>query len=131
VERVETAAGPAAVAGLGLNVSLRDGELPVPEATSLQLAGIDVDRGPLLKEYLRRLAELLDRWQDGESLREEYRGRCLTLRRQVRVLLPGERPPLTGEAVDVDEAGRLVVVDEAGARHPLSAGQVQHLRDGA
>ena len=40
VERVEAGArGPVAVIGIGLNVSLREDELPVPTATSLALAG--------------------------------------------------------------------------------------------
>jgi BirA family transcriptional regulator, biotin operon repressor / biotin---[acetyl-CoA-carboxylase] ligase len=128
VERVETDQGPAAVAGLGLNVSLRDDELPVPQATSLRLAGRQVDRDPLLRAYLRALADLVQRWQRGESLRDEYRQECLTLGRQVSVALPGGRPPVTGEAVDVDDAGRLVVVAAGGVRQALSAGEVQHVR---
>ena len=39
VERVETPTGPAAVVGIGINVGMTADELPVPEATSLALAG--------------------------------------------------------------------------------------------
>ncbi len=51
------------VIGLGLNVSLTEAELPVPTATSLQLAGAqDVDRTALLLAYLDALATHCRRW---------------------------------------------------------------------
>lgn len=128
VERVETTDGPAAVAGLGLNVSLAEDELPVPQATSLQLAGLAVDRDPLLRAYLRGLALVVEAWETGRALREEYQDACVTLGRQVVVTMPGDRPAVTGEAVDVDEGGRLVVVGADGRPVTLSAGEVQHVR---
>src|SRR3954470_21305583 len=52
----------AVVVGLGLNVSLRADELPVPTATSLALEGSDVvDRDPVLRAVLRGLG---DRYRD-------------------------------------------------------------------
>src|SRR5215468_535735 len=45
------------VLGIGLNVTMREDELPVPEATSLALAGSAcTDRDPLLRALLRELA---------------------------------------------------------------------------
>jgi hypothetical protein len=35
---------------------------------------------------------------------------------------------LHGRAVDVDHAGRLIVVDGSGARHALDVGDVVHVR---
>jgi BirA family biotin operon repressor/biotin-[acetyl-CoA-carboxylase] ligase len=58
VERVETAV----VIGIGLNVSLRDAELPVPAATSVTLAGGVADREVLAKEVLRALARRYQAW---------------------------------------------------------------------
>src|SRR5207245_10110877 len=52
VERVDSAV----VIGIGLNVSLRAGELPVPTATSVALAGGVAAREALAKEVLRALA---------------------------------------------------------------------------
>jgi len=128
VERVDTRAGPAAVAGLGLNVSLREDELPVPTAGSLHLAGAThVDRDPLLRAYLRGLADTYRPWRNGRSVREEYRAVCSTIGRDVVVTLPGGRAAVTGTAVDVDEVGRLVVESPDG-RTALSSGEVQHVR---
>ncbi|HET6213739.1 MAG TPA: biotin--[acetyl-CoA-carboxylase] ligase, partial [Micromonosporaceae bacterium] len=83
--------GDAVVIGIGLNVSVRVGELPDPEATSLQLAGAEcTDREPLLRALLRALASWYLRWReaagDPESsrLRAEYLASCGTLDREVR-----------------------------------------------
>ncbi|MFE1321909.1 biotin--[acetyl-CoA-carboxylase] ligase [Kitasatospora phosalacinea] len=126
--------GGAVVAGVGLNVSLRADELPVPTATSLALAGAaTTDRPTLLRAVLREFAELYGEWTaaagdpHASGLLPAYTARCTTLNRQVRVQLPGERE-LLGEAVAVDGDGRLVVRTPDGARHPVAAGDVVHVR---
>nr|WP_030457263.1 biotin--[acetyl-CoA-carboxylase] ligase [Kitasatospora sp. NRRL B-11411] len=126
--------GGAVVAGLGLNVSLRADELPVPTATSLALAGAaTTDRSTLLRAVLREFAELYGEWTaaagdpHASGLLPAYTARCTTLNRPVRVQLPGERE-LLGEAVAVDGDGRLVVRTPDGARHPVAAGDVVHVR---
>ncbi|MFE2350560.1 MULTISPECIES: biotin--[acetyl-CoA-carboxylase] ligase [Kitasatospora] len=126
--------GGAVVAGLGLNVSLRADELPVPTATSLSLAGAaTTDRSTLLRAVLREFAELYGEWTaaagdpHASGLLPAYTARCTTLNRPVRVQLPGERE-LLGEAVAVDGDGRLVVRTPDGARHPVAAGDVVHVR---
>ncbi|WP_033259282.1 MULTISPECIES: biotin--[acetyl-CoA-carboxylase] ligase [Kitasatospora] len=126
--------GGAVVAGLGLNVSLRADELPVPTATSLALAGAETtDRQTLLRAVLREFADLYGEWTaaagdpHASGLLPAYTARCTTLNRPVRVQLPGERE-LLGQAVAVDGDGRLVVRTPDGVRHPVSAGDVVHVR---
>jgi biotin-[acetyl-CoA-carboxylase] ligase BirA-like protein len=116
------------VIGVGLNVGLRADELPVPTATSLAIEGIPADRDPLLRAILRELEARHTAFVTGEeaALREAYRELCGTLGRQVRVELPGGSV-LSGEARDVEDAGRLVVSAE-GTEHLLSAGDVVHVR---
>jgi BirA family biotin operon repressor/biotin-[acetyl-CoA-carboxylase] ligase len=130
-------AGDAVVVGVGLNVSLRAEELPVPTAGSLVLAGSTVsDREILLRAVLRTFAELYREWvaADGDpelsGLRAAYEAQCATLGRQVRVELPGDRV-LLGEAVAVDRDGRLVVGDADGVTTAVGAGDVVHVRPGA
>jgi BirA family biotin operon repressor/biotin-[acetyl-CoA-carboxylase] ligase len=119
------------VIGIGLNVTMRPDELPVPEATSLQLAGAAcTDRDPLLRALLRTLADRYERWRaDPESgaLREAYRMHCATLGRTVRVSLP-DASVLTGTAVDIDDAGRLVVTGPDRTTTTVAAGDVLHVR---
>jgi len=135
VERVETADGPAAVIGLGLNVELTAEELPVPEATSLALAGAgDVDRTALLIEMLRHLADGYQAWrgQGGEAshgLRPAYEAACSSLGRRVRATLPGGSA-VVGVATGIDDSGRLLV-DTGTAWEVLAAGDVVHLRSGS
>jgi BirA family transcriptional regulator, biotin operon repressor / biotin---[acetyl-CoA-carboxylase] ligase len=126
-------AGSAIVVGIGLNVTLRPDELPVPEATSLAIEeAACTDRDLLLRALLRALDSELRQWSEhagdatASGLRAAYRQRCVTLGEQVRVELPGQ-PELTGTAVDVDTEGRLVVLSD-GQRRALSAGDVTHVR---
>ncbi|NXY94983.1 biotin--[acetyl-CoA-carboxylase] ligase [Streptomyces sp. BR123] len=122
------------VIGIGLNVSLTEDELPVPEAGSLRLAKAAVtDREPLLKAVLRSLEEWYGNWRAAagdpaaSGLQEAYAAQCATLGRHVRADLPGGRS-LTGTAEAVDAEGRLVVRTEDGAHEAVGAGDVVHLR---
>jgi BirA family transcriptional regulator, biotin operon repressor / biotin---[acetyl-CoA-carboxylase] ligase len=123
-QRVETGV----VVGIGLNVGLRADELPVPTATSLAIEEAPADRDPLLRAILRALEARHEELRTGGEapLREAYRAMCATLGRRVRVELP-DGSTLIGEAVDVEEAGRLVVRADDG-EHLLNAGDVVHVR---
>ncbi|KRC95701.1 MULTISPECIES: biotin--[acetyl-CoA-carboxylase] ligase [unclassified Streptomyces] len=130
----ERAGTDAVVVGVGLNVTLRAEELPVPQAGSLALAGaVTTDRDPLLRAVLRSLEEWYGRWRaaggdpDTSGLQETYAAGCATLGRTVRAELPGDRS-LVGEAVAVDGDGRLVIATEEGVQEPVGAGDIVHLR---
>jgi BirA family biotin operon repressor/biotin-[acetyl-CoA-carboxylase] ligase len=132
VERLETPQGPAAVVGIGLNVSTRPDELPVATATSLAAAGAaDLDRTSLLLSLLTTLGRRYDAWarsagDPASGVLEDYRRQCVTLGRQVRVHLPAGEV-LEGTAIGVDSDGSLVV--GSGARRvSVSAGDVVHVR---
>ncbi|MGH8774172.1 MAG: biotin--[acetyl-CoA-carboxylase] ligase [Jiangellaceae bacterium] len=126
VERVETPTGAAAVAGVGLNVSAA----PLG-ATSLVAAGHpEATRDGVLDALLASLAERYDAWRAAGGdpapwLAPAYRDVCDTLGRDVRAELPG-RPPVEGRAVDIDDAGRLVIRTPSG-RRSVGAGEVAHL----
>ncbi|MCW2904776.1 MAG: biotin--[acetyl-CoA-carboxylase] ligase [Streptosporangiaceae bacterium] len=145
-------ADDAVILGVGMNVSLREDELPVPSATSLTIQNAAfTDRGPLLRAILRELQVWYQAWQavngdpDAEGpegypgvpdiersgssgLRGTYRALCATLDRRIHVELPGDRS-LDGTARDVDSAGRLMV-RAIGGDQALSAGDVVHVRPG-
>lgn len=132
LERVETPAGPAAVVGVGINVSVTSEELPQPTATSLAIeAGHDVDRTAVLIAVLSALIEAYDAWQAGgeqarDRLAASYAEACVTVGREVRVELPAGEP-LLGRATGVDRTGRLVVVGPQGPV-AVGAGDVVHVR---
>jgi BirA family biotin operon repressor/biotin-[acetyl-CoA-carboxylase] ligase len=116
------------IIGIGLNVSLRPEELPVPTATSLLIEGAPADRDPVLRAILRELAARHEEFRTGReaALHAAYREMCGTLGRKVRVELPSGSI-LAGEATGIEEAGRLVV-RAADGEHCLNAGDVVHVR---
>ncbi|MGW1589565.1 biotin--[acetyl-CoA-carboxylase] ligase [Streptomyces sp. NPDC002386] len=130
----ERAGDDGVVIGVGINVSLRAQELPVPQAGSLALAGaVGTDRDPLLRGVLRSLEDWYGRWRSAggdpavSGLQETYAAGCATLGRTVRAELPGDRS-VVGEAIAVDGDGRLVIATETGVREPVGAGDIVHLR---
>ncbi|MFF8278555.1 biotin--[acetyl-CoA-carboxylase] ligase [Streptomyces lateritius] len=130
----ERAGDHGVVVGLGINVTLREDELPVPAAGSLLLAdAVSTDRDTLLRAVLRSLEQWYGEWvrADGDpevsGLQAAYAAGCATLGRRVRAQLPGERM-LEGEAVALDGDGRLVVATEGGGTEAVSAGDIVHVR---
>ena len=132
VERVETPAGPAAIVGVGLNVSMTEEELPVPTAGSLALAlGTAPDRTELLLALLAALAASYAEWlaeadAGSPGLRAAYRTACSTIGRTVRAELP-DGHTLIGRATGVDAQGRLVLATAAGSS-TIGAADVVHIR---
>ena len=132
VERIDTPEGPAAVVGVGINVSTTAEELPVPHATSLELElGRPVDRTDVLIEVLSAIRETYDAWEaggdlNGMRLADSYAAACVTIGREVRVDLP-DGSVLAGTASGIDPSGQLVV-QSGGVAHAVSAGDVVHVR---
>ena len=128
LERVDSPQGAAAIIGVGLNVSLRQDELPVDTATSLALEGAtETDRTIVLRAFLRNLEALYRAWaavggDPGSGIRDSYVRRCVTLGTRVRVSLP-DGNALEGQATGIDELGRLLVDGQA-----ISAGDITHVR---
>lgn len=136
----EIGADRALVVGIGVNCNW-PAEFP-PEgdevaaeiaatATSLdRVAGGAIDRDALAAAMLERLSERWSAVTGGERARahvmSEYRGRCATIGRAVRVELPDDET-FTGTAVDVDDRGRLLV-DVGYCIRTVEAGDVIHVR---
>lgn len=129
----------AASIGIGLNLTLGEDELPVPHATSLAIAGVEVDdalrdRLPeaIAARLLARAAALEEaRWDaEASGLRAELERSCSTVGQQVRATLPGG-DAIVGRAVGIDGGGRLLIerADRPGAEpYALAAGDVERVR---
>lgn len=129
-ERVETPAGPAAVLGMGVNVSQTAAELPIDTATSLVTAGFPLDRTDLLLAILGEIGTAYDDLVapgGAARLRAAYTDLCDTLDREVRVELPDGRA-LLGRAVGIAGSGGLVVAGADGRETTVGAGDVVHVR---
>lgn len=127
---VEAVSPGAAVVGIGLNVSLTEDELPTTPtglpATSLALAGQQVDRTRLAIALIRRFKQRYEDWPATDP-RQAYLDKCLTLGRDVRIILPGDSE-ISGKATTVDGDGRLIVRTPGGELCPVAAGDVTHVR---
>ncbi|MFJ2257712.1 biotin--[acetyl-CoA-carboxylase] ligase [Streptomyces sp. NPDC087844] len=130
----ERAGADAVVVGIGINVTLRADELPVPGAGSLALAGaVTTDRDTILRTVLRSLEQWFEKWRSvggdpaASGLQDTYAAGCATLGREVRAELPGGTS-ITGEAVALDGDGRLVLATAEGVQQPVGAGDIVHLR---
>nr|WP_277605823.1 biotin--[acetyl-CoA-carboxylase] ligase [Glycomyces sp. L485] len=126
--------GGAVVLGVGLNVSLTEEELPVPEATSLLLAGAaTLDREAIAVDFLAHFAAVYRTWEaEGPAhVIARWREYSATLGRGVAVTFPDGRK-VSGTAADISGDGRLVVRHrgEEGREEVLTvaAGDVVHLR---
>lgn len=125
------ATADAVIVGAGVNTAMTIEQLPVPTATSFAALGIDVDEDRLLSAYLGRLdAHLSELTVSGDAvasgLLEAVSARCATLGKAVRVSMPADRI-LEGVATAIDANGRLLVESD-GVEHPISAGDVVHVR---
>jgi BirA family biotin operon repressor/biotin-[acetyl-CoA-carboxylase] ligase len=118
--------GDALVVGAGCNVNWERFPAELAEvATACNLeAGHPVDRDALLDAYLDAFDDAL---AAGDALVDSYRGLLTTLGREVRVEhVRGD--DVLGSAVGITDAGALVVRDDSGAEHTVTAADVHHLR---
>ena len=134
VERVDSDTGPAAVVGIGVNVSMSREQLPVPGATSLAIEKAVVDPADLLVALLDRLGATYVRWcaaggDPAAGFGAEYADACGTLGARVRVMMPGD-VTVSGTATGIDPDGRLRV-DTGATTIVVGAGDVVHLRHGS
>lgn len=122
--------GNAVIVGAGLNVSLTEEELPVPEATSLALSGAStLDREEIAAGFLAHVAAVYATWNERgpASVIERWRRNSATLGRHVAVSFPNGRK-VSGRAVAIDDTGCLRVALENGAVETIAAGDIVHLR---
>jgi len=120
------------VLGVGVNVSIADDEWP-PElaeiATSLDTHAVQkTSRVPLIVAFCNNFEVLYERYlQDYNfaAIMEIYRPYSVTLAREVRIQTPNGT--IEGTALYFDDDGMLVVLNRAGGRERVLAGDV-HVR---
>jgi BirA family biotin operon repressor/biotin-[acetyl-CoA-carboxylase] ligase len=112
------------VVGIGINANVDPTDLPAEaDPTSLSaVRGEPVDR----RLFTQRVLETLDTvGSDPDAVLDAWREYSTTLGRAVRIDTPDG--PVTGEAVDIEYPGSLVV-DTGEERVTVSAGDCDHLR---
>lgn len=112
--------GGVLVLGIGINVHQRASDFPTELrgiATSVALAGHDIDRLALLARLTRELDRLASVSERGAAL-EEWRERSIVLGRPVRVSLEGRE--FAGTATAIDDEGALLIHTVDGVERVVS-----------
>lgn len=115
------------VVGVGINVNHKKGDFPPDlEQTTSSIAietGGTLCRACLCRDILLSLNKMISTFPQGKTAYlEAYRENCLTLGREVQVIVGEDRRPAT--AVGIDEEFRLLVDYPDGSQEALSAGEV-------
>jgi BirA family biotin operon repressor/biotin-[acetyl-CoA-carboxylase] ligase len=114
------------IVGIGLNVSMRSDELPVPTATSLILEGFaELDRNVIVTKILQVFRKNFLHWSEfgSEPFIARYEDVCSSLNRQIQIIAP------TGEsrnaiAIGISSLGELILNDKS----LVNSADVLHLR---
>ena len=118
---------PDAIIGMGLNVNIEAEDLPTAAtpATSLKVAtGQPVSRLALLCRFLERLEAWYERVAKGESPQPLWEKQLITIGEQVQVTAVRDGRGFSGLAESTNQWGQLLVRDETGKLHTVSAGDV-------
>ncbi|MFM6941309.1 MAG: biotin--[acetyl-CoA-carboxylase] ligase [Candidatus Planktophila sp.] len=112
------------VLGIGLNVGMTQGELPVDTATSLAIEGFaELNRNVILAAIINHFEINLEMWENDKSFRAEYRSASVTIGKDVEVTLPGGKT-INSRSVDISYSGGLLLEDGS----EVTVGDVVHLR---
>jgi BirA family biotin operon repressor/biotin-[acetyl-CoA-carboxylase] ligase len=120
------------IVGVGLNVFLDADELPTSWATSLNQHGVSdlTQAADVVRSFLSHLHEALTEAKDGLSPRHSARIEAFieTIGQEVRAEFP-DGTARTGEALGIDESGRLRVhFSDTGQIEVVDSADVWHLR---
>ena len=118
---------PAEVLARGVTLELIQADYARADGDDHQESLAPSARNDLLMEYLLALDRNLSTLAEPagpETILDRYRRRCLTIGRTVSFVTPAAS--VTGRAESVDREGGLIVVDVAGEKHRLVAGEAHH-----
>ncbi len=110
------------IIGIGLNVTLKSHDLPVPHATSLHLEGFEVDRIELICKVLEEINFLQ---VSDNSWLAEYSKNCVTLGKTVSVTNFSNQT-VTGLAQEVHPTGALLLKNLENF-YQITVGDIVHL----
>lgn len=117
------------VLGIGINVNVPQEQFPEELqsiATSLQgVKGVPIPRAEVVRAVMEELEPLYRRYVDRggfASIREDWKRSNITLGRQI--VAQTARGPITGEALDIDEFGVLLVRREDGETEKIYSADI-------
>ncbi len=127
---------PAVILGLGINLSLKESELPeelkAHVASLDDICGKEIDANQLVSEFVNSLEDQYEHLRHGfhELVIAEWKKHSVTIGKQVRATLGNET--FEGLAENVDDSGALVLKMDDGSSKVLHAGEISlRLEDGS
>ncbi|MEM2856802.1 MAG: biotin--[acetyl-CoA-carboxylase] ligase [Candidatus Nitrosocaldaceae archaeon] len=114
----------AIVIGIGINVNIKKEELGIEDATTLmEEFKHEVDRVDLMKRVLNNIEKRYIQFLNKEErIIEDYKSKCITLKKRVIVRYMEEE--FNADALDVDENGALLVMLDNNTTRRIIAGDV-------
>jgi len=119
------------IVGIGVNTNLDLEQLPPevrPKATTLKReVPLFVSHEEFLEYFFKEAELLYSRYTNTplELMMRDYRGQCITIGRRVSVTT--SKGIVVGRGYDLSPQGALVVLDDAGGKHEIADGTVEHL----
>lgn len=115
-----------ALVGIGINVNnqVEDKEFLYPATSICEILKYQVERLPLLKSILKHFDSLIHR---KEHILPAWKELSSTLGKKVRIETSDKS--ITGEAIDLDEQGALLIKTEEGKIERIYSGDCFHLRN--
>ncbi len=106
------------VIGVGINANIEDDRLLELNATSIKRElGYEIDRVKLMQDILRSIEY---RYEHFNECLDDYKARCITLNKRVKVKTLNEE--FVGDAVNIDTDGSLIIVlDDNSIRRVFSS----------
>ena len=112
------------IIGVGVNIQNHPEAHLLYETTDLKEYGYIVEAEKLLQDILQNLSFMVDLYQKKgfEQIRLEWLNFACGLGSKILVRLPNKT--LTGTFNDIDKNGALILIDEQGNKHSITAGDV-------
>lgn len=120
------------IVGIGANTNVDLDQLPPDlrlKATTLKReVPLFVSHDEFLDYFFKEAELLYSRYRNTpvEILMKDYRGQCITIGKRVSVTT--QKGIVVGRGHDLTSQGALVVLDDAGVRHEIGDGTVEHLK---
>lgn len=121
VDQLTVGSSYALICGVGINLSTMDFPDELEDKATSLAPGKMIDRNHLMADLLSAIVRL-NSCQDYSEIMNEYRHHLPMLGCQVA--LRRGQDQFTGQVHDIDELGRLVIIDQQGQHRTINSGEV-------
>lgn len=110
--------------GIGINANTKIFDKELKYASSIALTkGEDIDENELLCYCLKEIENVCIN-ENHQSVMDEYKKKCLTLGKRVRILYADKDKSETGECVDIADDGTLIIKKDDETLMNVNSGEV-------